>query len=400
MLMQLVWRYARATPLLGLVAVLLMALGGAAWLLSLHVERGLEQRMTLDARGIDLVVGAKGSPLQLVLAGVYHADTPPGNVPLGEQARLQRHPQVKAVWPIALGDNLQGFRIVGADARMAAELYGASLAQGQLYTEPMQAVLGATVAANLGLAPGARFEGAHGLAPGGPVHEGAVYTVTGVLAPTGTVLDRLVLTPLESVWRVHEGIPADEVERQALEEARELTLMLVQYRSPLAAALLPRQINASPVLQAASPAAEVTRLFTLFEPAFQLMRASGTVLGLLAGFALFAALMALLDRRARDYAGLRAVGMGRGAVACLVLGEALLIGMAGVLLALLVAALASLGIGGLLPDAGMQVPLAVWPEPWALLTLLAGGLGMALLASVWPAWRAAHANPLTLLSQP
>ena len=397
MLSRLIWRYARATPLMGLVAILLMALGGAAWLLSLQLERGLEQRVTVDARGIDLVVGAKGSPLQLVLAGVYHVDTAPGNVPLGELARLQRHPQVKAVWPIALGDNLQGFRIVGADARMASALYGAALAQGQMYTAAMQAVIGAEVAKRLRLSVGDRFEGAHGLSPGGPVHEGSSYTITGVLASTGTVLDRLVLTPVESVWLVHEGTPADEVERQALEEARELTLMLVQYRSPLAAALLPRQVNASPVLQAASPAAEVARLFVLFEPAFQLMRAGGLVLGLLAALALFAALMALLDRRARDYAGLRAVGLAQGAVALLVLGEALLLTAAGLLLALLVAALAWLGMT-LVFDIGL--PLALWPEPWALLVMLAGGVLMSLLSAAWPAWRASRADPMDLLSQP
>jgi putative ABC transport system permease protein len=397
MLITLIWRYARATPLMGLVAVLLMALGGAAWLLSLQVERGLEHRVAIDARGIDLVVGAKGSPLQLVLAGVYHLDTAPGNVPLQEFERLERHPQVKAVWPLALGDNLRGFRIVGADARMASELYGATLAQGQMYTAAMQAVIGAEVAKRLGLWVGDRFEGAHGLSPGGPVHEGAFYTITGVLAATGTVLDRLLLTPLESVWLVHEGTPADEMERQALEEARELTLMLLQYRSPLAAALLPRQINASPVLQAASPAAEVARLFVLFEPAFQLLRAGALVLGLLAGLALFAALMGLLDRRARDYAGLRAIGLAQGAVAVLVLGEALLLTAAGLLLALLLAALAWLGMT-LWLDAGL--PMTLWPEPWALLVLLLGGVLLSLLSAAWPAWRASHADPMDLLNQP
>jgi putative ABC transport system permease protein len=374
-----------------------MALGGAAWLLSLQVERGLEHRVAIDARGIDLVVGAKGSPLQLVLAGVYHLDTAPGNVPLQEFERLERHPQVKAVWPLALGDNLRGFRIVGADARMASELYGATLAQGQMYTAAMQAVIGAEVAKRLGLWVGDRFEGAHGLSPGGPVHEGAFYTITGVLAATGTVLDRLLLTPLESVWLVHEGTPADEMERQALEEARELTLMLLQYRSPLAAALLPRQINASPVLQAASPAAEVARLFVLFEPAFQLLRAGALVLGLLAGLALFAALMGLLDRRARDYAGLRAIGLAQGAVAVLVLGEALLLTAAGLLLALLLAALAWLGMT-LWLDAGL--PMTLWPEPWALLVLLLGGVLLSLLSAAWPAWRASHADPMDLLNQP
>lgn len=121
------------------------------------------------------------------------------------------------------------------------------------------------------------------------------------------------------------------------------------------------------------------------------------MLGLLAALALFAALMALLDRRARDYAGLRAVGLGQGAVALLVLGEALLLTAAGLLLALLVAALAWLGMT-LVFDIGL--PLALWPEPWALLVMLAGGVLMSLLSAAWPAWRASRADPMDLLSQP
>ena len=78
----------------------------------------------------------------------------------------------------------------------------------------------------------------------GEEHEGA-YTVVGVLAKTGSVIDRLVLTPIESVWQVHEEHqgPQDDADRKALAEAREVTVVLVQYASPLAAATLPRQIN-------------------------------------------------------------------------------------------------------------------------------------------------------------
>ena len=148
------------------------------------------------------MIGAKGSPLQLVLASIYHVDFPTGNIPLAEAERWAGHPLVAEAIPLALGDSLAGFRIVGTEPAYAAH-YGAELAAGRLWQEPFEATLGATVAARTGLEVGDRFVGSHGLAAGGPRAWRAPYTVVGVLEPTASVLDRVVLTPIESVWLVH-----------------------------------------------------------------------------------------------------------------------------------------------------------------------------------------------------
>jgi putative ABC transport system permease protein len=152
---------------------------------------------------------------------------------------------VKRAIPLALGDSWKGHRIVGA-GREYAEHYGASLSAGRFYEKPMEAVLGAEVAARSGAGVGATFKGAHGLGGEGDEHEDA-YTVVGVLARSNSVIDRLVLTSIESVWQLHEE------HQQPKDEAREVTVVLVQYASPLAAATLPRQINSQSELQAASP---------------------------------------------------------------------------------------------------------------------------------------------------
>ena len=200
--------YLRARPLSSALNLLLLALGTATITVLLLTTEQLENRMTRDARGIDLVVGAKGSPMQLVLSAVFHLDAPTGNIPLADANALAKNRMVKQAIPLALGDSYKGFRIVGSNHDYPT-LYGARVADGRLWSAPMEATLGAEVAARTKLAAGAKFAGAHGLGEGGDEHEKEPYQVVGVLAPTGTVLDRLVLTSVESVWEVHEhGAPA------------------------------------------------------------------------------------------------------------------------------------------------------------------------------------------------
>src|SRR5918995_6948073 len=198
--------YIRARALNAALNLVLLALGVGMIVLLLLFSAQLEDRLTRDARGIDLVIGGKGSPLQLVLSSIYHVDFPTGNIPLAEAGRWAGHPLVAEAIPLALGDSLAGFRIVGTEHAYAAH-YGAEPAAGRLWQEPFEATLGALVAANTGLGVGERFVGSHGLAPGGPAHGEHSYTVVGVLEPTASVLDRLGLTPIESVWLVHGMAP-------------------------------------------------------------------------------------------------------------------------------------------------------------------------------------------------
>jgi hypothetical protein len=256
------WRYLWARPLAAGLNLLLMTLGLTSMTFVLLASHQLDRAFERDLAGIDVVVGAKGSPMQLILAGVFHIDVPPGNIPLADVQALAKHPQVAQLIPLSLGDSFRGFRIVGTTLAYITH-YQATLAQGAIWAAPMQAVVGAQVAAATGLKAGDRFEGSHGLGGGGDAHGHTPYTVVGVLAPCGCVLDRLILTATESVWKVHEDMhsgdtPLDKEEREALEAEREVTMALIRYTTPLAAVTFPRYVNSSTGMQSAAPAVEIT----------------------------------------------------------------------------------------------------------------------------------------------
>jgi putative ABC transport system permease protein len=192
------------------VNILLLALGVATLVILLVFSRQLEERFTRDAQGVDLVVGAKGSPLQLILSSIYHVDVPTGNIPVETLELLRRDRTVADVIPLALGDNFRGFRIVGTEPALAAK-HGATLAAGRMFAAEGEAVIGAAVARRTGMGLGRKFTGTHGLSAGDAAageHDHAVMTAVGILKPTGTVIDRLILTPVETVWHAH-GIAHD-----------------------------------------------------------------------------------------------------------------------------------------------------------------------------------------------
>jgi putative ABC transport system permease protein len=392
--------YLRARPLHTALSLILLSLGVATIVLLLLVVGQLEERMNRDARGIDLVVGAKGSPMQLILSGIYHLDAPTGNIPLSAARELEKNRFIRKAMPLALGDSWKGYRIVGAP-KSYPEHYGAKLDAGRLHEKPMEAVLGAEVAARTGLGVDGKFTGAHGIgAEGGAEHANAPYTVVGVLEKTNSVIDRLVLTSIESVWQVHEEHqgPEDESDRKALEEAREVTVLLVQYASPLAAATLPRQINSQSELQAASPAYETARLFRIIGVGVEALRAFALVLILAAGLSVFIALYNALEERRYDLAVMRTLGASPRKLFGLLIMEGL--GLA------LLGALIGLGLGH-----GLTSALGAWLESQSQypvtglewreeeLWLVAVALGVGLFAALLPAWRAYRTDVSRTLAQ-
>jgi putative ABC transport system permease protein len=394
-LIRLAWRYLWSSPLTTALNLLLLTLGLAAVTFVLRASAQVEAGLKRDLASIDLVVGAKGSPMQIMLAGVFHLDAPTGNIPLATLELLKQQPLVAQAVPLSLGDSFRGYRIAGTTPDYL-DLYGAKLGQGALWAKPMQAVLGAEVARTSGLKLGDRFAGSHGLAEGGGAHGDHQFEVVGVLAESASVLDRLVLTDLASVWEVHEDHAAPKAEA---DDKKEITLALVRYRSPLAAVMLPRWVNAQDGLQSAAPALETARLMRLVGAGTEVLRGFGIVLLAAAGLSVWVALLHAVRARQGDLAMLRMLGAPPSRVAALIALEALLLaGLAAVLglvaghglVALLERLLAerqSLRLGQLgMSDAEWLVPL------------LAGAL--ALLAAAWPAWRAYRLDVTTLLQAP
>jgi len=417
-----------------LLAVLLLALSVAALCVLLLLSARIGDRFARDSAGIDLVVGAKGSPLQLILSSVYHLDTPTGNIPLSALDMLRADPGVARAVPLALGDSFRGFRIVGTEPSFLS-LSGARLAEGRLWAQPMEAVIGAQVARATGAGLGQRFVGTHGLADtDGMGHAHAPFTVVGILAPTGTVADRLILTPVESVWDVHgiahgetgkgetraghdheghdheghdheghdRGPKAAQAARPALAGPAslepEVTAVLVSYRNPAAAIRLPGAVNRQTALQAASPAAETARFLALFNSAIAGAQAFALLVALSGALSIFTVLLAAARAREGDLALLRVMGATRGQLFGTILLEGLLTAGAGALLGLALghalvalaarhfAALGDIGLSGavFLPQEGL---------------LLLGTLLLGALAALLPALRVLRTDLATTLAR-
>ncbi|HXA46273.1 MAG TPA: FtsX-like permease family protein, partial [Burkholderiaceae bacterium] len=257
------------------------------------------------------------------------------------------------------------------------------------------------VAEKTGAVVGGTFVGSHGLSRGGEEHKDAPYQIVGILKPTGTVLDRLVLTPVDSVWKVHEivnGIDVnDKEEKDAMDADRELTALLVQYASPLAAVTMPRYINSQTDLQAAQPALEAAKLFRMLGVGVEVLRGIALIVLLSAGLSMFVALYNAMEERKTDLAILRTLGAAPAKLFSLLLFEGLLLALGGALLGWILGHVAVEVLGRALSD-DQNMSMSGWvsspDEAW----LLAVALAVGLLAALIPAIRAYRTDIATTLA--
>lgn len=399
-LFKLSWKYLTFRPLSTGLNVLLLALGLAIITVLLLIQDQFEKKMNQDAAGIDLVVGAKGSPLQLILSSVYHVDFPTGNIAMEEAQKISRSRLVKNIIPMALGDNYQGYRIVGTNHDYL-DLYQVQFAEGEPWKMPFDVVLGAEMARQSQMKVGDTFEGSHGISEGSHDHEEHAFKVTGVLEPQGNVVDRLVLTSIESVWYTHDEADSTESESShdlflqpvaergfpQTEQERELTTLLLQYRSPMAAIQLPRMINSGTGMQAASPSFEMSRLFELLGVGISLLQGLALILIGISGLGIFIALYNSLKERKYDLAILRSIGASRMQLVMLVFLEGLTLTFLGAVLGIV------LGHGFLagiisVNEQGVAASLNPWVFLQDELWILVFALGVGIVASLIPAWSA------------
>jgi len=404
--------YLRARALNSVLNVVLMALGIAMIVLLLLFSGQLEQRLVRDGSGIDLVVGAKGSPLQLILSSIYHVDAPTGNIPLAEANELRRNAQVRLSIPLALGDSHRGFRIVGTETHYP-EHYGARLARGRMWQAPLEATVGSQVADATGLDVGATFLGSHGLGADGAMHRNQPFRVVGVLRPTGSVLDRLILTSVQSVWRVHaqhatpqaatghtDNDRDDDREHDAAhpdEDGSEITALLIAYRSPVSAVSFPRMVNARPALQAAAPARETARLLSLLGIGLEAIQAFAFILVAAAALGVFVALYNALQQRRYDLAVMRSLGARRRTLFQQLLLEGLLLSAAGTAMGILLGHAAAELAGRLVAQAGaMGLTGLSWRHEE--LYVLAAALVVGVAAAAIPAIQAYRTDVSAVLA--
>ncbi|MDP3815243.1 ABC transporter permease [Pseudomonas sp.] len=357
--------------------------------------------------GTDLIVGARSGSVNLLLYSVFRIGNATNNIRWDSFEHFAAHPQVKWAVPISLGDSHRGYRVMGTSPAYFehyryARGQSLQLASGRAFAEdPFELVLGAEVAQSLNYQLGAELVLAHGVASISLVkHDDKPFKVVGILARTGTPVDRTLHISLAGMQALHidwqNGMPARGAARVSASQVRSLdlqpqaiTAMLLGLNSKIATFSLQREINefrGEPLL-AILPGVALQELWSLIGTAEQALFVVSLFVVLTGLIGMLTAILTSLNERRREMAILRSVGARPWHIASLLILEAFALALAGVLLGLL---LLYLGIaaaqGHVQANYGLYLPLK--PPTGYEWKLLGAILAAALLMGCVPAWRA------------
>ncbi len=443
-------------PLNTSLSLLLFALGVGLISILFLLEDQIQKNFEKNLAEVDLVIGAKGSPLQMILSSMYHIDAPTGNIPLkGIKPFFNpKHPLIKSALPLSMGDSYKGYRIVGTTTDIT-EWYNLSLATGEMFVHNYDVTLGASAARNLGLKVGDHFKSSHGLVDDdGLEHdETPDFVVVGVLAPSGTIMDQLILTTPQTYWHVHDHdheAETEEVEQGAEEVAvdenhiddheghdhsaddhtghdhgkdaheghdhghagaeipkalvdedgeQSITNLLLRFKGNSFQALnMGRSINQNTDMQAATPAIEINRLFSMMSSAEYALRILAIVIIFVSGLSIFISLYSSLKDRKYEMALMRVMGGAKSTLFSMIILEGLVLAVLGYILGILLSHGGMYIIGKVMREdyrydftGGYMLPNEGW--------LLLAAITLGFLASLLPAIQASRTDISETLSR-
>jgi putative ABC transport system permease protein len=418
--MNSLWRMARSSAwnrrsTLVWVVVSLALATALLWTLE-RLRHDIRTSFAQSVSGVDLIVGARSSPVQLMLFSVFHIGSVPQSMSMDSVNKLSQHRSVSWVVPLSLGDSHRGFPVLGTTPGFFQHFaYGDKqplvLQQGAAFADTLdglyEAVIGAEVARKLGYGLGQSITLGHGMHDHGHDHVGEAadehadkpFKVVGILATTGTPVDRSVQVSLKALEAIHLGwvagtpmpggqIPADQARKFKL-EPEEVTAALVGLKSRAAVFNVQRFVNfyEEEALMGVMPGVALAELWTVLGLGENALLAVSALVALVSVVSLVAVVLAGLNERRRELAVLRAVGAAPRHVLGLLMLEGVWVTCAGVVLGVLLAhAGMALATPWLQQSLGIRLQLAA-PLPTQL--ALAGAVLLAgLLASLGPAWRA------------
>jgi len=424
----LAWKNLWFRPMPTLLSILLFALGTGLAAFLLLFNKQVQEKFDANLAGVDLVIGAKGSPLQLILCNMYHIDVPTGNIPVREARPFLNpaHPLISEAVPLSLGDSYKGFRIVGTTDGFLG-FYGLALQEGGSWEKDFEVLAGHEAAVRLGLKVGDHFHSAHGLSDDDMnAHDDVPpFVVKGILAPSGTVADQLLLCPAPTVWAVHGSHDGSEehddhehdhvhdhedevhndhsgrgdtiempvfhtgsVERILAAEDEAITSILVRFKGRNFQALnMQRNINENTDLQAATPAIEINRLYSLMGIGAAMLRNIAMAIIIVSALSVFLLLFHSLRSRKYELALMRVMGGRPASLFSLIIWEGLFISLLGCILGILMAHGAMALLSDVL-ESQYRYPFTGWmwmkEEYW----LIGGAAVIGIVAAVIPGWRA------------
>jgi|TARA_B100000902_G_scaffold220491_1_gene209379 putative ABC transport system permease protein len=384
-------------PLSSTISLALLILGIGIISLLLQLNTLIKDQMDNNLKGIDMVVGAKGSPLQLILSSVYHIDSPTGNISLEEAEKISKNRMVGSSIKLLYGDNFKGYRIVGAEKKFI-ELYNGKIKKGKNLSKPFEVLVGSKVYSKLKIDIGDDLISSHGLRETGESHDDQSFKVVGLLEPSNSVIDQLIITLPQSVWDVHGNHDHEEEHEHDHEEEhehdhdeehqhddREITAMLIKFKSPMNIIQFPRQINETTNLQAAVPSYEISRLFKLFGFGIETLSYLAYLIIIVSGFSLFINLFNSMRERKYEMALIRTLGASRLQLSTMIIFESIILTISGFILGLLFSRFGVMFVSSLMEESinyNLSSFKILNEEYWLLLLSVIIGLMASLIPAV------------------
>ena len=426
-ILQLAWRNITKNPLNLIMSIILFGLGVGLISFLLLFNSQLKEKFDKNLAEIDLVVGAKGSPLQMILCSMYHIDNPTGNISIKNATPLLKdlHPLIKKAIPLSLGDNYKSFRIVGTNHDII-DLYSGKLKEGSLWVKDFEVTVGRSVAEDTGLKLGDKFVSSHGFNEDEDMaHDHTSFTVTGILEGTGSVIDQLILTNTATIWRVHEHEEEGGAESDSTKFThnhtenepsnhhhdnsnadllnhpdQEITSILIRYknRTNFQALNFGRNINENTEMQAASPAIEINRLYNMIGVGTDALRSLAILIAIVSALSIFISLYKSMRERKYELALIRVLGAGRIKVFALIITEGLILAIIGFVIGTALSHIGMEIIAGYL-KADFRYSFTGWKWVNDEYLIFAISLMLGFIAAIIPAIQAAKTDINKTLSE-
>jgi putative ABC transport system permease protein len=347
-------------PLNLILSIILFGLGIGLINFLFLFNAQLKTKFDSNLANIDLVIGAKGSPLQMILSSMYHIDNPTGNIKIKEAKAFlnPKHPLIKASVPLSLGDSYKSYRIVGSTDSLMS-FYEAEIESGQIFNKDFEVTIGRAVADDTGLKIGDKFTSSHGFNDDKDLaHDDAAFEVVGILKGAGNVIDQLIITNPSTVWNVHDHsepiATAEEEENHddhdhAEDEheghdhstipyahtnvdllkypEKEITSILIKFKSRtnFQSLSMPRAINENTDMQAASPAIEINRLYSMIGIGREMIKWLAFLIAFISAISIFIVLFKSMRERKYELALIRVMGGSRSSLFQLIIFEGMIL---------------------------------------------------------------------------
>jgi len=393
-IIKLAWKNLTNKPLNMTLSLVLFALGVGMISMIFLIEKQVQEKFDKNLAGISLVVGAKGSPLQMILCNMYHIDDPTGNVKIKDVKPFLsgRNPLIEKAIPLSLGDSYKGFRIVGT-TQDYPELYNVKINEGKIWKNNFEATIGADVAKIVNLKIGDTFHSTHGfLSDGMNGHDHGEFKVVGIFQKSNSVIDQLILTTTQSIWEVHanhdepviteDSTATEETDnheghdhaaheghdhhdhdghnhaaepKPLIEEVdQEITSILIKFKESskksFQALTMLRGINENTEVMAASPAIELNRLYDNMSLGESFLRNLAMIIVFVSGLSIFISLFSSLRDRKYELALMRVMGATPSKLFILIILEGLLLAVIGYVIGIILSHLGMSIFAGQMED--------------------------------------------------